>query len=238
MSMTSSTQPTRDELNLRDAIVRRLIQVAVQTLLIVAILFVTAGRLDWVWAWAYLGLAVVLLAVNARVMPPEVIAERGRKSADAKAWDKVVTIPLLLFSLCIFAVAGLDARFSLTAPLSLAIHFVAMLFVVVGQLWFTWAMASNKYFSTVVRIQAERGHTVCTGGPYRYMRHPGYIGSIVSFLGLPLFLGSSWALIPAGLVTLTVIVRTALEDRTLQAELPGYKEYAQCVHYRLLPGVW
>ncbi len=238
MRMTTSTQPARDELTMRAAIVRRLIQVAVQTFLIVAILFVTSGRLDWVWAWAYIVTVLSLLAVNARIMSPEVIAERGRPQAEAKAWDKVITIPLMLFSLALFAVAGLDARFSWTGPLNLAIHFVALLFVVMGQLWFTWAMASNKYFATVVRIQAERGHTVCIGGPYRYMRHPGYIGSIVSFLGLPLFLGSSWALIPAGLVTLTVIVRTALEDRTLQAELPGYKEYAQRVRCRLLPGVW
>jgi protein-S-isoprenylcysteine O-methyltransferase Ste14 len=111
-------------------------------------------------------------------------------------------------------------------------------FFVLGQGLFSWAMASNKYFSTCVRIQIDRGHTVATSGPYRYIRHPGYVGYTVSFLGMSLALGSLWAIIPAGLIACLLVVRTALEDRTLQDELPGYKDYAQRVRYRLLPGIW
>jgi protein-S-isoprenylcysteine O-methyltransferase Ste14 len=99
-------------------------------------------------------------------------------------------------------------------------------------------MVSNKFFSTSVRIQMERDHTVASGGPYRYVRHPGYVGYIVSGFAAPLALGSLWALIPAAITLCLLVVRTALEDRTLQDELDGYREYAARVRYRLLPGVW
>jgi len=101
-------------------------------------------------------------------------------------------------------------------------------------------MVSNAYFSTVVRIQEERGHAVCTSGPgpYRFVRHPGYAGAILQSLATPLLLGSLWALVPGGLAALLVVARTALEDRMLHEELEGYREYAAQVHYRLLPGVW
>ena len=99
-------------------------------------------------------------------------------------------------------------------------------------------MASNRYFSTLVRIQIDRGHTVATSGPYRYVRHPGYTGYSASFFGMSLALGSLWAIIPAGFLTCLFVVRTVLEDRTLQGELPGYGHYARRVRFRLLPGIW
>jgi protein-S-isoprenylcysteine O-methyltransferase Ste14 len=107
-----------------------------------------------------------------------------------------------------------------------------------GMLLVSWAMASNKFFSTTVRIQDDRGQTVTSSGPYRLVRHPGYVGFLVSNLATPLLLGSLWALIPAVVLEALVVVRTALEDRTLQAELGGYRDYARRVRYRLLPGVW
>jgi len=101
-----------------------------------------------------------------------------------------------------------------------------------------WAMAANKFFSATVRIQEERGHTVATGGPYRYVRHPGYVGWLMLTLATPVVLGSRWALVPAGITVILTILRTALEDRTLHSELEGYREYAERVRYRLLPGIW
>jgi protein-S-isoprenylcysteine O-methyltransferase Ste14 len=101
-----------------------------------------------------------------------------------------------------------------------------------------WAMDANAYFSTVVRIQSERGHTVCRSGPYRFVRHPGYVGYTLQALGMPFLLGSLWALLPALVMAVAMVIRTVLEDRTLQAELPGYREYAQEVRYRLVPGIW
>jgi len=99
-------------------------------------------------------------------------------------------------------------------------------------------MLANRFFSGVVRIQNERGHSVVSDGPYRWVRHPGYAGGFIGDLALPLLLGSAWAFIPAALTAGAVVLRTALEDRTLQAELPGYREYAQRTRFRLLPGVW
>jgi len=135
-------------------------------------------------------------------------------------------------------VAGLDERFGWSHQITPVIHLIGLTFYGLGQGLFSWAMASNKNFSTAVRIQMDRGHTVATSGPYRYIRHPGYMGYIVSSLGMALALGSLWAIIPAGLIACFLVVRTVLEDRTLQDELPGYKDYAQGVRYRLLPGIW
>jgi protein-S-isoprenylcysteine O-methyltransferase Ste14 len=202
-------------------------------------LFISSGRLDWVWAWAYLGIGVGILIVNVLVMPPELIAERGRSNKEGvKGWDRVLTALTILPTLAAPIVAGLDARFGWSPQLTLAIHLAGLAFMALGQGLFTWAMASNKFFSTSVRIQVERDHTVASGGPYRYVRHPGYVGYIVSMCATALALGSLWALIPAGIVMCLFVVRTALEDRTLQEELEGYKDYAQRVRHRLLPGVW
>lgn len=89
-----------------------------------------------------------------------------------------------------------------------------------------------------VRIQSERGHQVVSSGPYRFVRHPGYAGALWGFLAVPVWLDSAWAFLPALLLMGILVLRTALEDKTLQAELPGYKEFTQKTRYRLLPGIW
>jgi protein-S-isoprenylcysteine O-methyltransferase Ste14 len=181
---------------------------------------------------------ICILAVNTSILPPELIAERGQPRENVKGWDKAISGLLLIPTLGVLVVAGLDERFGWSPALPLAAHLAGLALMVLGQALFTWAMASNKFFSTAVRIQMDRSHTVATGGPYRYVRHPGYVGYIVTVLAVPLILGSLWALIPEGLVTCLFIVRTALEDRTLREELDGYEDYALHVRYRLLPGVW
>jgi protein-S-isoprenylcysteine O-methyltransferase Ste14 len=120
----------------------------------------------------------------------------------------------------------------------LALHLAGLMVSIVGYAVFLWAMAANAFFAEGVRIQEERGHTVATDGPYRLVRHPGYVGAILGIAGAPFLLGSWWALAPAALALGGYIIRTALEDRTLQEELPGYREYAQHTRWRLLPGVW
>jgi protein-S-isoprenylcysteine O-methyltransferase Ste14 len=135
-------------------------------------------------------------------------------------------------------VAGFDDRWSWSPPQAVAVQIAAFVAVALGDVLFAWAMASNMFFSSVVRIQQDRGHTVQSGGPYRFVRHPGYLGTIVPTLATPLALGSLWAFIPAGLLTAVMVVRTALEDKTLRDELAGYTEYAQRTRYRLVPGVW
>jgi protein-S-isoprenylcysteine O-methyltransferase Ste14 len=239
-------QPNRKS-DVNRAVLRRLIQVVIQLLIQAAILFVSAGRLDWVMAWAAIGVQVGIMVVNTLVIlpkNPELIAERGQIKENVKGWDKLLAVLIIPLALGVWAVAGLDERFGWLPQLAAdrarpsAIQVVALVLMALGQGLFSWAMASNEFFSTSVRIQEDRGHAVVTGGPYRYVRHPGYVGYVVFTLATPLILGSLWALIPAGLVALAMIVRTALEDETLLKELDGYKDYATRVRYRLLPGVW
>jgi len=238
MNANASVNQPNEKSDLTSGVRKRMLQVVVQFLILAAILFIASGRLDWVWAWAYLGVGVGIVAINALVLPPELIAERGQTKEDTKSWDKVLGILLITPTLGTLIVAGLDKRFGWSLPLAVVVHLVALIFYALAQGLFTWALASNKFFSGSVRIQKERGHTVASGGPYRYVRHPGYVGYIASWIATSLALGSLWALIPAGLVMGLMVVRTALEDKTLQAELDGYKDYAARVRYRLLPGVW
>jgi len=146
----------------------------------------------------------------------------------------LTTFPIL----ALLIVAGLDERFGWSPELAVAIHLIGLAFIALGQGLFSWAMTSNLFFSTAVRIQMDRGQTVVSGGPYRYLRHPGYVGMIVSLFATALVFGSLWALIPAGLAAVLFVVRTALEDKVLLEELDGYQDYARQVRYRLLPGVW
>jgi protein-S-isoprenylcysteine O-methyltransferase Ste14 len=241
MDRESALKQSNGKEELTRAILRRLIQVVVQFLILVAILFISAGRLDWMAAWACIGVGIGILAINGLVVlprNPEMIAERGQVKEGAKGWDKLLGVLIGVPTLVALIGAGLDQRFGWSPPLAVAIHLVGLALVALGQGLFSWAMASNKFFSTVVRIQMERGHTVATGGPYRYVRHPGYVGMIITMLATPLALGSLWALIPEGIGALGLLVRTALEDRTLLEELDGYRDYAARVRYRLLPGVW
>jgi protein-S-isoprenylcysteine O-methyltransferase Ste14 len=135
-------------------------------------------------------------------------------------------------------VAGLDVRFHWTGENPFAFHVGGLLANISGYVLFLWAMVSNAFFSEGVRIQEERDHTVASGGPYRYVRHPGYAGAIVAGVATPFLLGSLWGLIPAVLSAVLYVVRTALEDKTLMEELPGYPEYAQQTRWRLFPGLW
>jgi protein-S-isoprenylcysteine O-methyltransferase Ste14 len=193
-------------------------------------------------AWVYIGLSLGMIAVLALILvsrSPDLIAERGQIKADAKGWDKVLaTLAGLVGPLVTLLVAGLDKRFGWSSQIALAAQLAALVFTALGYGLLIWAMASNRFFSSVVRIQRERGHTVVSGGPYRYVRHPGYVGMIIAWLGTPVMFGSLWALLPAALTVVVVVIRTALEDRTLRDELDDYQAYAQRVRYRLLPGVW
>jgi len=238
MENTSGITPSPLDTNTSRLVTRRMIQVVIQFFIIALILFVCAGRLDWGWAWAYLATSLGILAINVAILPPELIAERSRVGENVKRWDKVLSGLNLFPILGALIVAGLDDRLGWSPSLALAIHLGGLAVFALGQGLFSWAMASNKFFSTLVRIQQERGHEVAASGPYRFVRHPGYAGFIAYSVAGPLALGSLWALIPAGITVVLFVIRTALEDRTLQAELEGYSGYAGQVRYRLIPGVW
>ncbi len=234
------TQRQEFQKDLRPAITKRMEQIIGLMVFDAALLFVSAGRLDWLWAWVFLGLYLVGVCINAFYMfrhSPETIARRA-SGEGMKSWDKTVSGLWAVASIAQLIVAGLDERYGWSGGISLAIHVIGVAGFVLGFALFSWAMITNAYFATVVRVQQSSGHTVCTTGPYRFVRHPGYVGSILESFAMPLLFGSWWALIPGALAAVFIIVRTALEDKTLQTELTGYPEYAQQVHYRLLPRVW
>lgn len=236
--MTKQKEQDNRKLDTRKNLLKRLIQVIMQIVLFAVLLFVSVGRLVWYWAWIYLGTYIVIITINAFILPNDLIEERGKSKENVKKWDRVIMTFNIFPALGLLVVAGLDYRFGWAPKLNSWIQVVALVLMVLGNVFFTWAMLSNHFFSTAVRIQFDRSHQVATGGPYNYMRHPGYVGFIVINLATPLILGSLWALIPGAIMAVLFIIRTALEDSTLQKELEGYKEYAQKVKYRLIPGIW
>jgi protein-S-isoprenylcysteine O-methyltransferase Ste14 len=143
-----------------------------------------------------------------------------------------------ILQLAVFVVAGLDHRFGWSAAMSAGAQLVALITCSLGYSLVVWATSSNAFFSQIVRIQAERGHKVVSGGPYRYLRHPAYAGGVLTNLSIPILLGSWWGIILGLLNAALMMLRTALEDRTLKAELPGYLEYSLHVRRRLVPGIW
>ncbi len=238
---TNVTLKQTDETDTSRGIVKRAAQLAATLVLQAALLFFAAGRLDWFAAWIYLAVYVGTIAFNTLVLlptHPDLIAERAQPKANAKSWDKLLSSLTGIAYLAIMIVAGLDVRLGWSSPVALVVLAVGLALLMLGNGLFSWAMTSNAFFSTLVRIQDERGHAVTSHGPYRWVRHPGYVGWILMNIGMPLMFGSWWALLPGGLSAALMAVRTALEDRTLQDELPGYKEYAAQVRYRLVPRVW
>jgi protein-S-isoprenylcysteine O-methyltransferase Ste14 len=204
------------------------------------ILFGAAGRLDWPMAWAFLAVYLAFIVLAFAFLDRELIGERSRLGADARRWDVVLaSLAFVCFLPLTLLVAGLDVgRFGGSPALPLALEIAALVVFACGYGFAFWAMAVNRFFSTFVRIQTDRGHHVVSDGPYAYVRHPGYAGTILSAVVLPVALGSLWALLPALVGAGLFIVRTAREDRTLQEELEGYGEYARRVRWRLLPGIF
>jgi protein-S-isoprenylcysteine O-methyltransferase Ste14 len=206
-----------------------------------ALLFLCAGTARWPAAWAYLAVITVVLAVTSLVLTryPDLVAERQKPPADAKRWDKpLVAVIGVVGPLALVVVCGLDRRFRWSPPLPDWWIGAGLVLVATGGLLTDWAMSVNRFFSALVRIQRDRGHRVVEAGPYRLVRHPGYLGSIVHMPGAALALGSLWALSVVAVITALTLVRTGLEDRTLRTELEGYDAYARRVRYRLVPGIW
>ena len=209
-----------------------------------AILCGSAGTVHWPMAWFYAGLMIATTAMNLVLMlriSPDLLIERSRwlKGEGVKGWDKVLAPLVALYGpLSLWIVAGLDHRFGWTVDIPLTIQLTALTMTALGYALITWAIAVNRFFAGAVRIQRDRNHQVITTGPYRWVRHPGYTGTSIAYLATPIALGSLWALIPSGLTIMLLIIRTILEDRILQAELVGYKDYTKQTRYRLFPGLW
>lgn len=209
--------------------------------LLVGVPLLAVGRLDWAPAWRLGALLALLVGVNLLVLRRtnrQLIAKRIEFGSTPRRWDRNVMLVLTAAIVATLVVAGLDARLGWSRALPAWAVGLGAALVVAGNFVFLWAMAANRFFTRVVAVEPEKGHTVVDGGPYRLVRHPGYVGWSLLWLGVPLLLGSAWALVPGALCVGGIVVRTALEDRDLTAGLPGYREYAARVRYRLLPVVW
>ena len=239
--MSSSTQ-----LNPEPTQIGLLVKVAFQALILLLImvmfLFVPAGSLDWLMGWAILilfvvensGTLLVLVLTN-----PGLVKERIEVPGEIYTWDRLLTsIPKLLMFLVMLPLAGFDYRYGWSQPFPVRLQWIALgLFALAGGL-VSWAMLVNHFFAASVRIQTDRGHFVISSGPYRRVRHPGYLAWIIQFIAAPLALGCWWALIPGLGGVFCYVIRTALEDQVLRRGLTGYAEYAESVRFRLLPGMW
>jgi len=220
------------------------IRFVVLTIFMLAVLFLAAGRLDWWEGWAYVALTMGMLVASRLYIlkkDPDMLIERmeAGQHENVKSWDKIL-VPLIasIGPLCVWIVAGLDARFGWSPSLSVGIQVISLAIILIGTMFGEWAVHVNRFFSSHVRIQTDRGHSVVSSGPYSIIRHPGYAGALVVYLAIPFFFSSYWVAIPSLLILMALILRTSLEDRTLQEELPGYKDYTNKVRYRLVPGIW
>ena len=213
-------------------------------LLIPLVLFACGGDLGWWQAWLYT-LLIITIGIGGRVWAeqrhPGLTAERQSAEIfkDAKGWDKLLA-PLMAVSIAypMVIVAGLDHRYGWSSSFPLWLNFTGFILISFGYGFAAWAFAENRFFYSVVCIKTDRGHAVCSSGPYRFVRHPGYAGNVYALFGIVLALSSMWTLIPAAVALAISVTRTALEDRTLHEELPGYADYAVRVPYRLIPGIF
>ncbi len=206
------------------------------------LLFWPAGTLDWPRAWLHLAVWILTFAVNFAVLRrvnPEIIRQRMKRQRFASRFDLLLMVLVIAPAvLALPVVAGLDAERYGLSTIPVWVLGLAVVVHVLGDAVMVWAMAANPFLVKTVRIQSDRGHRVISTGPYAYVRHPMYVGVSVMFLAIPCMLGSAYALIPASVFVAGLVARTAWEDKLLQCELDGYRDYAARVRYRLVPGIW
>jgi protein-S-isoprenylcysteine O-methyltransferase Ste14 len=223
------------------SIARLFVKFVMVAMVMTATLRLVSGRHGWTRAWLYAGVvsgSQFLIAVYLVRVSPDLMVERARIREGTKTFDKILAPAVVVGPLVVWVVASLDVRSHWPPAVPAAWSAVAFVLLALSFWFIAWAMVANRFFSATVRIQTDRGHVVADGGPYRFVRHPGYLAIAVFTLASPLALGSWRALIPAVLTVAALLLRTALEDRTLRAELAGYRDYAARVPRRLLPGLW
>jgi len=205
------------------------------------VIFVSAGTFYY-WqgqVYACLGLIMLVLNFTAFRLDDDLMKERSKPGEGVKKWDKSILGLSLLATLSMFVISGLDSgRFHWSPKFDLSLTLLGVLLTALGQLLFLIAQKQNKFFSSAVRIQTDRGHVVCESGLYKVVRHPAYLGSFIQTLGFPLLFGSLWSIIPVVFTIILLFVRTYLEDKTLINELKGYREYSRKTKYRIIPLIW
>lgn len=225
----------------KSSLTRWLVREYMGSVVVAVSLLWPAGRWDWGWGWSLVAIYLLWTTANTLLLwqrAPDLLVERATRHTDVKSWDMKLMSAVGMITLAKHITAGLDERFAWSPDFTPTLQATMWVLAAAGFALGTWAMISNAYFATLNRIQEERGHSVATGGPYRCIRHPAYTGVILFELTTPLLLGSWWALIPGFLNAVLIVIRTALEDRSLQLDLPGYSEFSQQTRYRLIPKVW
>ncbi len=222
---------------------RGIIQMLIVIVVIPLVPLLISRRWAWWEAWAYAVVCILGFAVSRRLAAkrnPGLLAERARflQHEDAAPWDKILAPLVSLGGNLVPVAAGFDALYNWPPTGQLLIRILALVVLAAGYALGAYALIENRFFSGVVRIQAERGHKVISSGPYCWMRHPGYASAFFAYLAAPVLLDSYWAMLPVVLLLVALVIRTRLEDRYLQENLEGYREYASKVRYRLIPGIW
>lgn len=221
--------------------IKILIKGLVTNLIFTAILFICAGRMDYIQGWVFLSVNIVATIMNFLSIRKnnDLANERSKLGEGAKSWDKLILGFSAVIYLIMIIIAGLDSgRFLWTTNFSWIISVSGVTIMIIGQVLFLTARSQNHFFSSVARIQKERGHYVCDTGLYKTVRHPGYSGMILSLIGIPLITNSVWSIIPTLIAIILLLIRTLLEDRMLKTELGGYIEYSRKTRYKLIPFVW
>ena len=221
--------------------VNYLVKHFVGTFLFFTIIFISAGRINYWQGLIYMviGLIMSVLSYTVFRIDSELLNERAQAGKGAKQWDKIILGLSFLTTISMYTIAGLDSgRYYWSPEFPLTLTVLGILLTIAGQLIFLIAQKQNKFFSSTVRIQTDRGHVVCDTGLYKIVRHPAYLGMIVQSFGFPLLFGSLWSIIPICLSIILILIRTYLEDKMLKNELKGYREYTFKTRYRIVPYVW
>jgi protein-S-isoprenylcysteine O-methyltransferase Ste14 len=218
-----------------------IIKHCVGTIIFFLILFVSAGRINYWQGLIYVLIGLIMFSLNYTILriDSELLTERSKPGSGTPKWDKLILGFSAFLTIFMYVVTGLDSgRYHWSPAVHWNLFLPGLLFIVSGQLLFLFAQKQNRFFSSTVRIQSERAHTVCETGLYKLIRHPAYLGMILQWIGFPLFFGSLWSVIPAILLIILQLIRTYLEDEKLKEELRGYIEYSQNTKYKILPYVW
>jgi protein-S-isoprenylcysteine O-methyltransferase Ste14 len=211
------------------------------TLFFLLILFISAGRINYWQGWFYATICIISVFLNSFALKnkDELAAERSGVKSGTKSWDKIILGLSAVTLIIIYIVAGLDSgRFQWSPRFHWGINALGAILILLGEVIFLMAQKQNRFFSSLMRIQTDRGHTVCDTGIYKIVRHPAYSGNIITAIGIPLILGSVWGFIPSVVSIFLIIIRTSLEDKTLIDELEGYRDYTSRTRYRLFPFIW
>jgi len=211
------------------------------TIFFFAIIFISAGRLNYWQGLIYVTIGLIMFLLNYTFLriDAELLKERSKSGENTKKWDKIILGLSFLATVSMYSVAGFDSgRYHWSPDFHWSLYLSGIILTALGQLLFLIAQKQNRFFSSTVRIQTEREHTVCETGLYKIVRHPAYLGSIVQTLGFPLLFGSIWSIIPISIMIILLITRTILEDKTLNDELNHYREYSSKTRYKIIPYVW